>query len=295
MLIRLVLMYLLLFTALYALEENNSSRTIPYGYGTLSLGAQTTFYKENYISSNGDEIHSEFVTTSPYILTGSQTRINRKFSFSIMAASTLFSSSSKEEYFNNDVAFDTHKATYTLTELAVNVQYRINKLQQLSFGANYTYESLKRYAYSSAALQDINASMIESRVATLNTTVGYRYSNHSKAGENRWRYVLSIEAGLPILIGRSSTLDTYRRNQLALDQGYSIKPNIYLGYKLIKGLEFGMYMDYLFKYRHENFPTSYTSSESHQVTLVDSYQSNTRYGLALSWNYTAFEILDELR
>ena len=157
------------------------------------------------------------------------------------------------------------------------------------------YETIKRYGYSSQSLKDLNASLIENRIATLNATLGYRYSNQEKAGKDRWRYVLSLEAGLPFYMGRSSTLETHNISSFSLNQGYSIKPNIYLGYRLIKGLELGMYMDYLYKIRYENFLTSYSSDPSNAVRLVGSEQSNVRYGLAISWNYTAFEILEELR
>lgn len=277
-----------------AFDEDNESHSIPYGYGLFSLGAQTTSLHENYVNSDGVKLKSEFVTTSPYIMTGSQTRVNDDFSFSIMAASTLLSSVSGEQYFKEGTLFDEHKASYYLTELQVNVQYRINAHHQFMFGSTYTYESIKRYAYSSAELLDLNASMIENRAATLNVIAGYRYSSHAKAGDNKWRYVLSIEAGLPVLLGQATTLNKDRKTDVGIDQGWSIKPNLYLGYKLAKGLELGIYADYLYKYRRDEFLTSYSSSENNTVTLVDSYQLNARYGLAFSWNYTAVEILDNL-
>lgn len=270
-------------------EAKHGSDDVPYGFAMFSMGLQATQYKQKLKDSAGNSYDSSTIASSPYLLTGSLTHINARHAFSIFATSTLFVSPSSEQYTRNGAAFDTHQAKLSLNTLDFTGYFSVGARSSLSYGVQYSYEVLQRYGFNHPALVERNATIVEVKTATFTPHMGYLYSSDSKAGAAKWRYLGAIDVGLPLVYISSNSYELHKSLIANASGNYSLGFRGYGGYRIIAGLEIGFHASMLYLRRSDNINYSVegTTASVLQETQLQRYQ----IGVALNWNYVAFEAL----
>lgn len=272
-------LFFLLCMALMAEE------TAKYGYSFFNAGFQSTYYSQTYESDRGDNFSSKAELTSPYYATGTLTRVNDTYDFSIVAGSTLFASSTDESYYQNGATIDPHKLSMSVSDMSILIHYKLNPHHRIIFGGSYTYEIIKRYNFTTSPLDKIG--VIENSIGTVALKAGYLYDNKLNINKAGWHYRAGAVIGLPFA---AISADTYpATDDFTIDTsfGINITPHLYAGYPIYKGVELGVYANYLYQLRYENVratdpggstPTDNANTSSNITQRLD-------YGLTLAWNF----------
>ena len=240
---------------------------------------QSTIYTQNFDTTNGNYALKSKIT-SPYYITGNLTRINSTFGFEIVVASTLFAESTAEEV-HSDNAITQHDIEMTLTDISLTLHYKpVNEFHRATFGFKYNYEVQKRYNFKQEELNNIG--IIENKIASFSLNAGYLYSSKILTGTKGWHYRVGTSAGIPIF---AVTADTYPPNsyEMGTTWGYLINANGYLGYTVYKGLEIGIYTDYMYRVRFDE--VRYQDALGNTIESSNSYTDRFNYGFMASWSY----------
>jgi len=259
-----------------------AEHTAQYGYSFFNAGFQSTFYTQTYTSDSGDNYYSEAELTSPYYATGTLTRVNDTYDFSIVAGSTLFATATDEKYYFNNSINDQHKLNMSVSDIAILVHYKFDLHQRFLFGGSYTYETIKRYNFSDPELKKIG--VIENNIGTIALKIGYLYDSKLRLKDSGWHYRGGVVVGLPFI---AITTDSYPtpENPFEISNtfGLNIAPHGYLGYPIAEGIELGAYFNYLYQIRHEQVRASDNGGQD-ALTSKNTTQ-RLDYGLSLSWNF----------
>ena len=250
-----------------------------YGYSYLAAGFQSTIFTQNFETDPSDySLESDL--TSSYYITGTLTRINSKYGFEIVAASTLFASSTNEfVYSSNDTL--KHELEMTLTDIALTLHYKpINEYHRATFGLRYNYEVQKRYNFTQEEIK--NVGIIENKIASFSLNTGYLYTSKILTGTPGWHYRAGASIGIPIF---AVTADTYPPESFSMGTtwGYLTNLNGYIGYTVYDGLEIGAYSDYMYRVRFDE--VRYQNSLGNTIKSSNSYTHRFNYGLMASWSY----------
>ena len=267
---------LLLISLLASLSLNAAEK---YGYSFLAAGMQSTIYTQNFDTSDGDYALKSDITTSYYI-TGNLTRINSKYGFEIVAASTLFAKSAKE-YVHSSNPTTEHDLEMTLTDVSLILHYKpLNEFHRATFGLKYNYEVQKRYNFTQEEIKNIG--IIENKIASFSLNVGYLYTSKILTGTKGWHYRAGSSMGLPIF---AVTADTYPPDSFHMGTtwGYLFNMNGYVGYTVYPGLEIGAYSDYTYRVRFDE--VRYQDAVGNTIESSNSYTNRFNYGLMASWSY----------
>ncbi len=268
---RLLLISLLASQSLYSDKK--------YGYSYLAAGMQSTIYSQNFDTSAGEYSLKSDITT-PYYITGNLTRINSRYGFEIIAASTLFANSAKE-YVHSNNATTKHDLEMTLTDISLTLHYKpVNEYHRATFGLKYNYEVQKRYNFTQEEIKNIG--IIENKIASFSLNAGYLYTSKILTGTKGWHYRAGTSMGLPIF---AVTADTYPPESFnaGTTWGYLFNMNGYVGYTVYKGLELGVYSDYAYRVRFDE--VRYQDAMGNVIKSSNSHTNRFNYGLMASWSY----------
>ncbi|RLA77153.1 MAG: hypothetical protein DRG78_17835 [Epsilonproteobacteria bacterium] len=270
--IRYPLIVLLLSTQLLSQEKK-------YGYSFLAAGMQSSIYTQNF-DTTGKDYTLKSDITSPYYITGNLTRINARYGFEIIAASTLFANSSTEKVHSGNETIQ-HNVEMTLTDISLILHYKpINEYHRATFGFKYSYEVQKRYNFEQENLKEIG--IIENKIASMSLNAGYLYTSKILTGTPGWHYRAGVSLGIPVY---AVTADTYPPEsfEMGTTWGYMGNLNGYIGYTVYEGLELGFYTDYLYRVRFDE--VRYEDAAGNTINSSDSITNRFNYGLMASWSY----------
>jgi len=268
--------YLLLLTfftlTLFSAEKK-------YGYSYIATGMQSSIYTQNFDTKTG-EYSLKSDTTSPYYITSTLTRINSKFGFEIIAASTLFASSATE-HVKSSTQDSSHDVETTLTDINLILHYKpYNEFHRILFGFKYNYEVQKRYNFEEGELGKIG--VIENKIASISLNMGYLYTSKIFTGTPGWHYRAGASMGLPIFAVVSDTYPPESFN-MGTTWGYLFNMNYYLGYTIMSGLELGLYTDYMYRVRFDE--VRYQDAVGNTIESSNSHTNRFNYGAMLSWSF----------
>lgn len=275
----LLIAIVLLSTSLYAED------TAKYGYSFFNAGFQSTYYSQTYESDTGDNFSSKAQLTSPYYATGTLTRVNDTYDFSIVAGSTLFSTSTDENYQQNGATIDPHKLSMSVSDVAILIHYKLEPQHRIVFGGSYTYEVIKRYNFSTSPLSEIG--VIENSIGTIALKAGYLYDNKLNINTQGWHYRAGAIIGLPFAAISADTYPATEAFSIDGSFGVSITPHLYIGYPIYNGIEIGFYTNYLYQVRYENVRATDPGGSTPTANANTSKNITQRldYGLSLAWNF----------
>lgn len=259
--------------------------TAKYGYSFFNTGFQSTFYTQTYDSDQGDNFSSKAELTSPYYATGTLTRVNDTYDFSIVAGSTLFASSTDEDYQQNGHTIDPHKLSMSVSDITVLVHYKLDSKHRIIFGGGYTYELIKRYDFSTSPLDQVG--VIENSIGTVALKVGYLYDNKLNINTLGWHYRAGIVSGLPFAAISSDTYPATDAFNIDASFGLNIMPHLYVGYPIFDGVELGVYSNYLYQVRFENVRATDPggSNPTANATTSKNITQRLEYGFTVAWNF----------
>ncbi|RLA82573.1 MAG: hypothetical protein DRG78_06795 [Epsilonproteobacteria bacterium] len=263
-------------------DNINDKNTSKYGsYNYIAFGFESINYQEIGTLSDGSSFISNATADSPVYLSGSLTRINEKYDFSIDAISTLLPTQADETWHADGVLASTDKLELLVSSIKFLGQYKKTNNHRISSGLRYDLNLYKRHTYrdvSGNTMVDSDGnkiSLTEEKVATLSLMGGYIYEN-APHSNGRYRYKFSALAGIPIW--RNATNTGFKDITYNSTTGYSYEIGGYFGYEIIKGLEIGMFADYDYQIK--------TGGDKIDGVL---WPENTlkvfRSGLSFVWNF----------
>ncbi len=260
----------------HSLEESFSKKN-SYSYGVIGL--EVLNYKESiFARSLGKQLNSEVTITSPVYMTGSYTIINKDFAFSIDAISTLIMNSDDEKWHLGGNLSQTNQAAAMLSDLKLLLHYNLkaNKHKFL-FGPILTNFSMERYEWKQNGKKIKGVGLSKESVTTLFLNLGYKYENTPFYSPKKFRYSIAGLIGKPIFRKASNT--QFEKVDFDTLSGYTYEINSYIGYKIFKQVELGVFLDYSFTKKDK------THRKSNGTAWPENELSVFKSGLKLKWNF----------
>lgn len=295
----LLLSTLLISTSLYSntLEKKSDGKG---GYSYGGIGIETVTYSENGLT-RGKNFNSKAKVTSPVYMTGSLTQVNEKFDFSIDAISTLVSNSTTENWEYDNQFAQSNQFDSSLSELKVLLHYKLKKQHKMLIGPKYTSFSAKRHTFKDSngnpfvyRNSDANSTPIkndkgetlpsvglsEENVSTFSLALGYEFENEP-FGSDEIRFKVSTLLTKPIWRRADNT--AFEEVSFKSTTGYGYELNSYLGYKLMKNVEIGLFAEYNLSKKNN---ADYTNdSKGNRVQWPNNELKVFRSGIKLLWNF----------
>jgi len=268
------------------LEESKEAKIIYDGFSYIGFGTETVSYIEQG-TIDGKTFKSSASATSPVYMSGSLIRMNEFLDLTIDAASTLLPTQTDEKWQYDGYVEQKNKFDSVLSNMKFMLHFKMNDNHRLVFGPAYDLFSMKRHTYINAADGTARTDQYgnpiglnEERVATLYTMGGYWYEHapHSSGG---MRIKLSALYGAPVW--REATNTSSEEVSFNTTNGYKIDLGSYIGFEIIKGLEFGLFAEYNFS-KKEGADT--TTNGAQNITWPDNELEVFRYGISFVWNFS---------
>ena len=247
-----------------------------YGYSYMTFGVENVTYQESYSASTG--AHSDVTVTSPILNTGSLSRINDKFDFSIDALATFSPNHSIETWKDNSGATTlTNELEYMRVSTNVMLHYKLTPVWRVITGPSLTYQTYTRsdrddYSIDgSDGLSDeekesiINASFREGDTWEENSTdifwdVGFAYDPGTLFTSSKWHKQLKVAVGMPLW---SETENSRFSGTTFNAEGYRAYIDGSISYEVMEGIHLGWYLSYSYQRRY--------ASDYEEVTYLSVY------------------------
>ena len=223
----------------------NTKKDSSYGsYNYVALGFESIHYEEvGTRTSTGKNFISSATADSPVYLSGSLTKMNETYDFSIDAISTLLPTQAAETWHEDGELASTDTLELLVSSIKILGQYKKTNNHRIASGIRYDLNLYKRHTFlnvdGSSAASD--GTLSEEKVATLSLMGGYIYES-SPFSNGNYRYKFSALAGKPLW--RNATNTGFKDVSYDSTTGYSYEVGGYFGYQVIKGLEVGIFADY---------------------------------------------------
>lgn len=267
-------------------------------YNYISFGSENITYNEDYVTRNGQVIHSEAKATSPVYISGALVRINDLFDFSMDLSSTLLPTQAEEKWQIDGALVQTNQFDAMITSMQFLGHYKLNNNHRFVFGPTYKLNSYKRYTWKDVngdiLYEDPNLNgikdagegkigLVQERVATLYASAGYWYesSPHAKASKMRWRF--NALYGIPIWNEASNT--GFEKIIFHSTNGYKLETSAYIGYPLFKGLELGIFGGYSYQ-RKSKMDYMLTSDGVKRIAWPENSLQLWQSGISFVWNFS---------
>lgn len=290
---KIIITSLLVGTSLFAnnIEKKDDGKG---GYTYIGFGTETISYKESFYSNSlSSKVESDVNSTSPVYLSGSLTKVNDTFDFSIDAASTLTTTESSEKWSSNTGVVQQNQFNSILSDLKILVHYKLSNEHRITVGPKFSSFIVKRNTYKDANGNYVvytdpitsNSSRIsanEENVSTLFLNLGYWYES-SLMNKEDYRVKVAANFGQPIWRNASNTGFEYV--EFDSTTGYSYDVSAYVGYKVVKGLEVGVFGEYIYTIKKDGDKTTAKDDSTKSVTWPENELSTTRLGLMFAWNF----------
>jgi len=251
-----------------------------YGYNYIGFGMETATYQESGMV-RGIPYKSSATTSSPVYISGGLIKVNKKFDFSIDAASTLIATQTDEKWQNTSTGTlaQENKFDTVQSDLKFLCQYKINNNHRIAIGPNYNLFSMKRHTYSYNGEPMENISLNIENIATLNMMVGYVYE-YAPFSNGGMRIKTSALYGKPIW--NKATNTSSEELEFSSTKGSTIDVDGYIGFELFKGLEAGFFGRYSLKKKDE---ANDEKLGADTVTWPENELETFRYGVSFVWNF----------
>ena len=291
-------------TALFATADTNQSFAPPPqadppvefdGYTYIIFGTEAIRYQEHTKNSSGSTtitVDSDVEVISPVYISGSLTRVNETFDFSMEGTSTLLPTHGTESW-KVEVDSGSSSATYDPAQdnrfdlLASSMQFLFHYKATPRFryigGLLYTLNSFKRYQWKSYTnLVSTNDTLIEERYASLVGSVGVWYEN-APAASQLLHYRLRALIGAPLWQETTNTAEEYGNLVFTSTEGHNLNLDAYAGLRVYPGIELGGFFGYDQQYRAAD--ETVNAGSGRVVTWPENRLAFFRYGAMIVWKF----------
>ncbi|MEZ8094851.1 hypothetical protein C9I94_13250 [Photobacterium swingsii] len=267
-------------TAAWAVEPVTAAKP-KEGYSYFTLGLESVTYQEKF-SDQGETFQSDATALSPVINTGSLTRVNDMFDFSIDALATFSPGSVDEEWSNSQGIYQRNKFEYIKASTNVLIHYKVTPQWRVVAGPSMTYQTYKRYQNQSE--NSIYYGTWEESSTDIFLDAGVAYDSGSLHADSPWHSYFRVVAGVPMW---SQTTNTAIDGMTFNDFGFRTSIDGGISYRLMKGLHLGWFVMAGYEKRFEEGPHfwRYDDNGSKQMaTLPEATTVSFSTGLQVLWN-----------
>lgn len=285
------LLLLVFIVAIYSscfAEDNTTTQHRPFGFGAFGMGEQVTWLKSDAnIYTNQGETALTLESTNQGIVyfTGSMAKITQQLSAYIQVASTLIANES-DARISSSVEYSNSQVSYLLTNASLTLLYDLSEYQSFLFGGSYEYQGI-RYFPDNSDFQD-NVT-IEDDVSILTVEVGYMFRNKEITGDEGWHFWAGGLLGLPFFNyqATSSSYVVGDEQHYGFNTGVSAKVFGYAGYTVIEGLEIGLDVHYLYRFRNVGYSFKYNDpiKGSYEIKTNTASLNRLVYMLVAAYNF----------
>jgi len=274
----------LLFAALSGSAQAEEANTGDYAY--FILGVENVQYQETIGTS-----HSSVNGASPIISTGSLTVVNDRWDFSIDAISTFAAGTHMETWREDSQGqFLQNRFSFNGVSTNVLVQYKYTPNFRLVFGPGFSSNTFKRW---DARIQNENINIFnglyEEALAEIYLDAGVAFEK-GRVHQDSWHVGARFTAGLPLWRYMENT--AFPDAELSDTGGYRTSLEGTASYRVIKGLQVGLYGRYLHIFRDEGTVrwtdatgVLGTTGEQRVVTFPEATTDILAIGLQLLWDF----------
>ena len=279
-------------------EEKLSRRTVDSfdGYSYFAVGVENFRYSEKflytfhsaytsvdnktYIKGEQVAVKSKIDTYNPVYMSGNLIKINDNFDFSMDFASTLKPNVTTEQWLDrgDDSVIVENKATIMSNSMKFLFHYKLSNKHRLTTGLSYSLNIFKRFNDADATTTEL----VEETSASAIWNFGYWFENKS-ASVDGFRIKYELTGGLPIYqnVKNTAAPDLTFTNK----KGFNFDTSLYLGYKVYKGVEVGLFGSYSYMYRDGETKEVKKDGKVQEVIWPTNITQTARYGLQVTWKF----------
>ena len=267
-------------------------------YNYFSVGSESITYNEDYVTRDGQVVHSEAKATSPVYISGALVRVNNWFDFSMDMSSTLLPTQAQEKWQMDGALAQTNQFDAMISSMQFLGQFKLNNNHRIVLGPTYKLNSYKRYTFKDAdgniLSDDFNNNgivdagegkmgLIQERVATLYASAGYWYESSAHATSSTPRFRLNAIYGKPIWNEASNT--GFEKVTFNSTNGYKIESNAYIGYPIFRGLELGIFGGYSYQ-KKSGLDSVMASNGINRIGWPENTLTLWQTGISFVWNFS---------
>ncbi len=267
---------LMLFSS-FALAEDSPQLNSKYGYSYFTVGMESVSYQERYGSTS-----SKATAVSPVINSGSLTRVNDRFDFSIDALATFSPGSTDEKWYDGQGVIQENKFEYIKTATNVLIHYKVTPQLRVVAGPSMTYQTYKRY-------QNQNESAIfygtwEESSSDVFINAGLSYDKGTLFSDSRWHFYFKAVGGVPIWSQAANTaIDGVTFNPF----GFRASIDAGINYQVMEGIHLGWFLMANYEKRFEEGPVFWRHNDEGKrqfATLPEAETKGISTGLQILWS-----------
>ena len=273
----------------------------PKAFSYFAVGIESINYRER-ISALGGTIETDTTTENVVLLSGGRTFINRTWSFSINAASTLYPNRTTEEWELTsaiDVPVDTtgdgnvdstarfepqrlqsNSFTYSQSATQILAHYHPQLWWSIDGGMTYSLGTFKRFAFTahSALAQDLGDTVVEETFAELTIHGGGSIVVPIVDG---FRFRLATQVGTPVV----SRIENTRHPDLVFNSttGWQAELTSSLVYHFNENINLGLVYDFQYQFKEKQCLRDPETDNT--VYIPENIRMSTRVGIIASWAF----------
>ena len=244
-------------------------------------GVYTAPSGKTYLKGEQVAVKSKIDVTNPVYISGGLIRFSDKWDLSMDLASTLKPNVTQEEWLDrgNDSVIVNNYATIMSNSLKFLLHYKLTNQHRLTAGVSYILNIFKRFNDPDAG----TTTLVEETSTSAILNIGYWFESNTAALDG-FRIKYEITAGLPVYQNVTNTAAP----DLKYDNtaGFNFDTSLYVGYKVYKGLEIGLFGSYYYMYRDGETKTITDSDgKSQDVIWPTNITQNLKTGLQVTWKF----------
>lgn len=273
----------------------------PKGFSYFASGIERINYRET-ITVGGAKVETDTTTENVVLLSGGRTFVNRTFSFSINATSTLYPNRATEEWeLTNtiDVPTDsdgdgttdttttftpqtlqTNRFTYTQAATQVLFHYHPDLWWSIDAGLTYSLGTFKRFSFTAKSPLAANQG---------NTVVEETFGELSAHGggsmvipiTRQFRFRFGAQAGMPLISRIENTL--YPDLIFDSNSGWNAEITTSFVYHFNENINTGVVYD--FQYQFKDKQGKFDADSGTEVYIPENVRMSQRYGVVVSWAF----------
>lgn len=273
----------------------------PKGFSYFAAGVERINYRER-ITVGGARVETDTTTENVVLLSGGRTFINRVWSFSINATSTLYPNRATEEWKlknsidvrtdeDGDGALDTtttfepqtlqtNRFTYTQAATQILFHYHPDLWWSIDGGMTYSLGTFKRFAFKSksALAADQGDAVVEETFGELSAHAG---ASVVLPITEQFRFRTAFQGGAPVISRIENTLHP----NLIFDStsGWNAEVTASFVYHFNENINLGVVYDFQYQFKDKqskNDPDTNTT-----VYIPENIRMSNRYGMVISWAF----------
>jgi hypothetical protein len=171
-----------------------------------------------------------------------------------------------------------NKATIMSNSMKFLFHYKLSNKHRLTTGLSYSLNIFKRFNDADATTTEL----VEETSASAIWNFGYWFENKS-ASVDGFRIKYELTGGLPIYqnVKNTAAPDLTFSNK----KGFNFDTSLYLGYKVYKGVEVGLFGSYSYMYRDGETKEVKKDGKVQEVIWPTNITQTARYGLQVTWKF----------